>query len=167
MVTFSQEKRDVSIETFRPDDQHAFDALNRAWLTSYGLLEPPDERQLTDPVGQIIAPGGQIFVARRKGDVVGTCAVLPHHQGVMELAKLTVAPEAQGLGLGRRLVQACMAYARGRETRRLVLLSNSRLGAALRLYEGLGFRRAPMSPDASYVTADVYMELDLLTQPAT
>jgi putative acetyltransferase len=162
----TNENRDVSIDIFRPDDRHAFDSLNRAWLTSYGLLEPPDERQLTDPVGQIIAPGGQIFVARRNGDVVGTCAILPHHQGVMELVKLTVAPDAQGLGLGRRLVEACLAFARGRGARRLVLLSNSRLGAALRLYEGLGFRRAPMPDDASYVTADVYMELDLPTQSA-
>ena len=105
-------------------------------------------------------------MARRSGEVVGTCAVLPHDEGEMELAKLAVAPAAQGLGLGRRLVEACVAYARGQGTRRLVLLSNSQLGAALRLYEGLGFRRAPMPPGAAYVTADVYMELDLLTQPA-
>jgi len=152
---------DVLIETFRPSDQQAFAELNRAWLTEYGLLEAPDERQLANPVQEIIGPGGQIFVARRSGEVVGTCAVLPHDAAVLELLKLAVAPEAQGLGLGRRLVEACLAYARDRGARRLVLLSNSRLGAALRLYEGLGFRRLPLPPDAAYVTADVYMELDL------
>ena len=92
---------------------------------------------------------------------MGTCAVLPHGEGTLELVKLTVAPVAQGLGLGRRLVQACLVHARQRGARRLVLLSSSKLGAALRLYEGLGFRRAAMPPDAEYVTADVYMELDL------
>ena len=158
--------RNVVIDTFRPDDQPAFDALNRAWLTEYGLLEAPDERQLTDPVGEILSPGGQIFVARRNDEVVGTCAVVPHADGVLELLKLTVAPAAQGLGLGRRLVEACLVHARGRGARRLVLLSSSKLGAALRLYEGLGFRRAPMPPDAVYVTADVYMELDLSAVPA-
>ena len=40
---------DIVIDTFRTGDQQAFDALNRAWLTEYGLLEGPDERQLTDP----------------------------------------------------------------------------------------------------------------------
>jgi putative acetyltransferase len=156
---------DVLIDTFRSDDQPAFDALNRAWLTEYGLLEAPDERQLTDPVGQIVTPGGQIFVARRSDEVVGTCAVCPHADGVLELLKLAVAPTAQGLGLGRRLVEACLGYARASGARRLVLLSSSKLGAAVRLYEGLGFRHAPMPPDAIYATADVYMELDLSAVP--
>jgi hypothetical protein len=47
-----------------------------------------------------------------------------------------------------------------------VLLSNSGLGAALRLHEGLGFRRAPMPADTTDLTADVYMELDLTARPA-
>jgi ribosomal protein S18 acetylase RimI-like enzyme len=119
-----------------------------------------------DPDGQIVAPGGQIFVARHNGEVVGTCAVLPHAQGVLELLKLAVVPAAQGLGLGRRLVEACLGYARERGAQRLVLLSNSKLGAALRLYEGLGFRRARMPADIMYLTADVYMELDLTARPA-
>jgi putative acetyltransferase len=156
---------DVTIDTFRPDDQPAFAALNRAWLTEFGLLEGPDERQLTDPIGQIIAPGGQIFVARRNGALVGTCAVGPHDDGVLELLKLAVAPAAQGLGLGRRLVEACVGYARERGAQRLILLSNSRLGPALRLYEALGFQYAPKPPDAIYLTADVYMELDLSALP--
>jgi GNAT superfamily N-acetyltransferase len=154
---------DVLIDQFRPDDQRAFAALNRAWLVEYGLLEAPDERQLQDPVGEIIAPGGRIFVARRGDEVVGTCAVLPHGHGVMELAKLVVAPAAQGLGLGKRLVEACVDYARGRGVHRIILLSNSRLGTALRLYHALGFKREPVPPDAGYVTADVYMELNLET----
>lgn len=152
---------DVLIDTFRPADQGAFDALNRAWLTEHGLLEAPDERQMTDPLGQIIASGGQIFVARQGGEVVGTCAILPHEEGVLELVKLAVAPAAQGRGIGRRLVEACLGHARDRRAHRLVLLSSSRLGAALRLYEALGFRRAPLPPDAPYLTADVYMELDI------
>ena len=157
---------EILIDTFRPGDQPAFDALNRAWLNQYGLLEDPDERQMTDPIGEIVVPGGRIFVARQGSEVVGTCAVLPHGADVLELVKLTVAPVAQGLGLGRRLVEACLAFARERGARRLVLLSSSKLDAALRLYERLGFHRAPVPADATYTTADVYMELDLLAQPA-
>ncbi len=157
---------ELPIGAFRPEDHHAFAALNRAWLSAYGLLEAADERQLEDPAGQILAPGGQIFVARCGGEVVGTCAVVPHEEGVLELAKLVVVPAMQGGGLGRRLVEACLAYARSRDARRVILLSNSRLGAALRLYEALGFRRAPVPSGAPYATADVYMELDLGPQPA-
>ena len=161
-----QSTHDVLIDTYRPEDQPAFASLNRAWLTEYGLLEPPDERQLMDPIGQILAPGGQIFVARHSGTVIGTCAVLPIGGGVSELLKLAVAPSAQGLGLGRRLVKGCLDWAREQGAQRLVLESSSKLGAALRLYEGLGFRRAPLPADSMYVTADVYMELDLTARPA-
>ncbi len=152
---------DISIDTFRPEHAQAFAELNRAWLVAYGLMEEPDERQLADPWEQIIAPGGQIFVALRGQEVVGTCAAVPCQPGVMELVKLAVAPSAQGLGLGRRLVEACLGYAREAGIHRLVLLSNSRLTAALRLYEGFGFEHRPMPPDLKYATADVYMELDL------
>lgn len=149
------------IEPFRSEHAQAFDALNRAWLLEHGLLEPPDERQLADPWGEIIGPGGQIFVAVRQHEVVGTCAVIPHGLGVLELAKLAVAPAAQGQGLGRRLVEACLAYANRRHMRRIVLVSNSRLGTALHLYETVGFQHRPLPADVQYATADVYMELDL------
>ena len=152
---------ELLIDQFCPEDQPAFAALNRWWLIEYGIHEAADEVQLVDPVGEIIAPGGQIYVARRGAEVLGTCAVVPHEEGVMEIAKLVVVPAAQGAGLGRRLMEACFAYARARGARRLILVSNSRLSAALKLYENLGFRRGPVPPDTPYATADVYMELDL------
>lgn len=152
---------DVRIDSFRPEHQAAFATLNRAWLLHYNLLEPADESQLDDPVGQIIGRGGQIFVAQRGNEVVGTCAVIPHEPGVLELAKLVVAPTARGQGLGRRLIEKCVAFARERDAIRLVLVSNSQLGSALRLYEEIGFQRRPLPPDTTYVTVDVYMELEL------
>jgi ribosomal protein S18 acetylase RimI-like enzyme len=151
---------DVVIDAFRPEHAHTFAELNRAWLVAYGLLEPPDVRQLAEPWKLIIVPGGQIFVALRGAEVVGTCAAVPYQPGAMELAKLAVAPAAQGLGLGRRLVEACLKFAHESGVRRVVLLSNSRLTAALRLYEGFGFQYRPMPSDLEYATADVYMELD-------
>jgi putative acetyltransferase len=157
----------VVIDTFRPEHAAAFDALNRAWLTAYDLLEPADELHLTDPAGQILAPGGQIFVALEDEAVVGACAAVPHGPGAFEVAKLAVAPPARGRGIGRDLIDACLGYAQQRGARQAVLLSNSRLAAALRLYEQLGFRYAPMPATMPYATADVYMELDLAPgQPA-
>lgn len=149
------------IEPFRGEHAAAFDALNRAWLVAGGLLEPPDEAQLSDPEGAILAAGGAIFVALLGDEVVGTCAIAPHGDGVVELLKLTVAPAARGQGLGRRLVEACLTHARQAGKRRVVLVSNSRLQSAVRLYQTLGFRQLPVPADVPYATADVYMELDL------
>jgi putative acetyltransferase len=149
------------IDTYRPEHARAFAELNRAWLVENDLLEPLDEQQLQDPEGEILAPGGQIFVAISGEEVVGTCAAIPHGPGVFELAKLAVSSAARGQGLGRKLVTACVSYARERRAQRLVLVSNSRLRPALRLYETFGFQhRQPPSP-LPYATADVYMELDL------
>lgn len=150
----------IEIDTFRPEHAKRFAELNRAWLEAYNLLEPPDEEQLADPEKYLIQRGGHIFVALHAGDVVGTCAVVPHGPGDLELVKLSVSPASQGQGLGRRMVERCITYARERGFRRMVLVSNSQLRAALRLYESMGFQYRPL-PAIEYVTADVYMELDL------
>lgn len=151
---------DVRIETFRPAHAQAFDTLNRAWLVENGLLEHGDEEHLGDPFGRIIAPGGQIFVAMQGDEVVGTCAIVSEGDDTFELAKLTVAAGARGHGIGRRLVEACMEFARQRHCARVVLVSNSRLVTAIRLYESLGFQHRPIPAHVKYVTADVYMEYE-------
>ena len=151
----------ATIIPYRDSDAAAFYALNRAWLDEHGLYEEPDERQLADPVGQIIEPGGAIWVAVAGGEVIGTAAVLPHGPGEVEIVKLTVAEPARGQGLGRRLAERCIEAARAMGARRIVLVSSSRLGAALRLYEALGFHHVPPPGNPVYSTADVYMELDL------
>lgn len=154
----------VEIDTYRREHAEGFAALNRAWLQEHRLLEPRDELQLTDPETHILGKGGRIIVALDAGEVVGTCAVLPHGPGELEIVKLAVAPAAQGQGLGRRLVEWCLAYARDQGAHRVVLVSSSRLRSALRLYESLGFQYRPM-PYIEYETADVYMELDLTAKP--
>lgn len=151
----------IRIVPFRPRDTEVFYRLNRAWLDEHGLYEPADEKQLADPEGEIIAPGGAIFVALSGDDVIGTAAVVPHAPGEVEIAKITVADAARGQGLGRRLTEHCLAHARAMGARRAVLVSSSRLRAALGLYESLGFRHVPAPDMPVYATADVYMELDL------
>lgn len=154
----------VIVEPFRPPHAAEFERLNREWLEGHGLIEAADEPSLRDPVGTILQPGGQIFVALDKGEVVGTCAIVPTHEDptVWELVKLAVAPSSRGTGLGRRLVEESLSFARDRGGRRVVLLSSSLLTDALRLYGRVGFRRAEVPAWNPYRTADVYMELDVV-----
>ncbi len=56
---------------------------------------------------------------------------------------LGVAPWAQGRGVGRALVEACIARAQADGRRRLVLLTRREFRTAIALYERLGFTRAP------------------------
>lgn len=151
----------MRIETFRPEHAPAYEALNRAWLVGAGLLEPADEPQLLDPSGTILDIGGQIYVALEDDVVVGTCGIAPHGEAEFEVLKLAVASSAQGRGIGGQLVGMCVVFARQRGARRITLLSSSKLGSAIRLYERAGFRHAPLPPTNPYATADVHMVMDI------
>jgi ribosomal protein S18 acetylase RimI-like enzyme len=151
----------MTIEEFKPEHAAAYEALNRAWLVGHGLIEEADEPQLVDPQRTIIEAGGQIYVAVDDGVVIGTCGIAPHGEGEFEIVKLAVATSARGKGIGGQLVDACVIFARQNGARRITLLSSSLLGAALRLYERAGFRHENLPPTTPYVTADVYLVLDV------
>lgn len=155
----------VEIDTYLSEHASRFGELNREWLERYNLMEPVEEEQLADPQKYFLDCGGQIFVALHNGQVVGTCAVLPHGTDDVELAKLTVASEFRGQGIARRLVERCIAYAREQKARRVMLVTNSQLRAALQLYESLGFRYCPVPESSKYAVADTCMVLDLSSIP--
>ena len=151
---------DIAIIDYKPAHQPAFRALNHEWIAHYFTIEPIDNEMLDNPEGYILAPGGHIFMAQHGAEIVGTCALIHVRAGVYELAKMAVAPRAQGLGIGWLLGQAAVAKAREVGARRVELLSNSRLTPALSLYEKLGFRHVPAPPTA-YQRTNVQMVLDL------
>jgi ribosomal protein S18 acetylase RimI-like enzyme len=58
-------------------------------------------------------------------------------------------------------MDAAIAFARERGARRLVIVSNTRLAPAIRLYEKHGFVRVPMERDDRYARADIRLDLEL------
>ena len=154
---------ELLLRTFRPGDEEAFSRLNQAWIEQEFSLEAADREVLDDPRGQILGRGGQICVADLDGQVLGCCALLAIAPGELELAKMTVAESARGLGIGRRLLGFAIAVARQMGAHRLCLESNTKAAAAIHLYEQLGFRHAsaPEHP-SKYTRANVFMELSLL-----
>ncbi|HST92804.1 MAG TPA: GNAT family N-acetyltransferase [Brevundimonas sp.] len=149
---------DAQIIPFSPGHAPAWAALNRAWLAEGGFaIEAKDRVVIDDPQAAILDAGGRIFIAERNGDVVGCCALMAMEDGGFEVAKMTVSPSARGLGLGRRLLEACETAARAAGAPRLYLETSSKLGPAGQLYRSFGFVDLP--PRASpYVRADVFME---------
>lgn len=63
--------------------------------------------------------------------------------GEAEFRMLAVAPETRGQGVGERLVLACIERARAQGRARLVISTQAEMEIAHRLYERLGFVRAP------------------------
>ena len=63
---------------------------------------------------------------------------------------LILAPPARGLGLGGRLVDECIAFARAKGYRKMVLWTNGQLAAARAIYAGRGFRLVASEPLHAY-----------------
>ena len=151
------------IVAYSPMYRTYFESLNREWLERWFAVEPKDERYFSDPNGTIIDQGGAIFFALEEGTPVGTAAALRHGPGAFELAKMAVTPRYQGKGYGRALAEAVIRHAAEAGAARVIVLSDSKLASALRLYERLGFRHATPTGDTGYARGDVYMELELMT----
>ena len=151
----------LTIVPFRPDLAAAFTQLNREWIERLFQLEPADLKTLEHPATSIIAPGGQIFFALDGTEPVGTAAAVRESADRFELAKMAVRPSHQGHGLGQRLGEAVIEFARESDAATVFLLTNSSLHGAIRLYQRLGFAHRPLPPSTGYARADVFMELEL------
>ena len=149
----------IRIVDYSPRWREDFARLNIEWLERWFSVEAIDREVLGDPETHILQPGGHVlFAIDQDGRVVGTVALKRESEGVYELTKMAVAPEARGGGVGRALMQGVLDAFRAREGRELFLESNSMLGPAIALYESVGFRHHPAPrPGSHYARADVYM----------
>jgi DNA-binding MarR family transcriptional regulator len=158
----ARESKKVSIVEYTPQYQQAFHDLNEAWIQRYFKMEPTDYKSLDDPEGYILNKGGYILVALYEGEPVGVCALIKMNDPVydFELAKMAVAPKAQGKNIGFLLGLAVMEKARQVGATNLYLESNTILSNAINLYHKLGFTKVTGRP-TPYERCNIQMEVML------
>jgi DNA-binding MarR family transcriptional regulator/GNAT superfamily N-acetyltransferase len=103
------------------------------------------------------------WIAELDGEPVGSVFVVKESKTVAKLRLLLVEPQARGRGLGKRLVEECIAFARDKGYRKLVLWTQSNLAAARHIYKQTGFKRVKREPHRTFGVALIgeYWELAL------
>lgn len=149
----------LKIVPFNKDYKPAFEFLNRAWIEEYFVIEEEDLKTLQNPESYVLEKGGEVFFAILDGEVVGTAAMIQTDKGIYELAKMAVARQFQGLGIGKKLLKRCVDFSKEREATEIFLITNDSLKPALSLYLSFGFVLNDQNDDNRYERGNTKMNL--------
>ena len=173
----TKKKNKLKIRDARGEDREAALKVTLSAFQQYAAVLPPPRwegyyKNILATLSEDIPPAEQI-VAEKEGIIVGSVLLYPPgtafstlEEGPLtcpEVRLLAVAPEARGLGIGTALMQECIRRARSLGASCLNLHTTDMMRVAMRIYERMGFVRAPemdFHPDPSVTVKAYRLHLD-------
>jgi GNAT superfamily N-acetyltransferase len=92
----------------------------------------------------------RFLIADIDGEPVGSVFVVKDTEATARLRLLLVEPKARGLGIGKRLVAECIAFARSAGYATMTLWTHSILTVARKIYQDAGFEKIAEQPHADW-----------------
>lgn len=136
----------ISIRTIRPEDNKALAAIIRQTLKEFGANHPGTVYYdpTTDALYELFSsmPRSVYFVAEQEGELLGGGGIYPSPglpQDTCELVKMYLLPQVRGIGLGKKIIQACIAFARDNGFQNIYIETMPELQQAMKTYEKFGF----------------------------
>jgi DNA-binding MarR family transcriptional regulator/N-acetylglutamate synthase-like GNAT family acetyltransferase len=136
------------------------------YAREYGWTEPFEglcAQIVADFVNKHDPRRERCWIAESNGENVGTVMLVADSKDVARLRLLLVDPKGRGLGLGARLVDECIRFARAAGYKKLTLWTHSNLTAARHIYRNAGFTLTSSEKKRTWskdVVAE-YWDLDL------
>lgn len=152
--------KNLAIAPFEKRLKSHFKTLNEEWLEKYFVVEPYDAKILDNCEEEIINKGGHIFFGMLEDLVIGTYALLPHKNNVVELGKMAITSDYQGKGYGQELLHHAVKTAKENGYTEMLLYSNRKLENSIYLYHKFGFVEE-RNRDSSYERGNIKMRLQL------
>ena len=150
----------LKIVPFHKKYSSTFYYLNKIWIEESWLLEESDKFDLLNPEESIINKGGEIFFVLIENKPIATAAMIPVESAIYELAKMTVDIQYRGNGIANKLMDKCILFAKEKEAKEIILITNDTLVIARNLYDKYGFKEVALDSD-KYLRGNVKMTLNL------
>ncbi|HEU4903147.1 MAG TPA: GNAT family N-acetyltransferase [Flavisolibacter sp.] len=136
----------VRIRTIRKEDNKALAAIIRKTLEEFGANRPGTVYfdPTTDALYELFhsTPGSAYFVAETEEKIVGGGGIFPSPglpQDTCELVKMYLLPEVRGIGLGKKIIEACIGFAKESGYSNIYIETMPELKQAMKTYEKFGF----------------------------
>lgn len=134
--------------------------LNESWIKEHFSLEAGDIELAKNP-DSVVKKGGFILSLFDDGRVIGVCAIFNQAHEGYELARLAVDERYRNKGYGDWLIKETLDVLKQNEIKKVNLMSNTKLKAAISLYKKNGFKTVFEGKHPVYTRCNIVMERDI------